>query len=84
MSVLREQLLDAGTGAEKRLQAIVLIEEFFARRGPRDRVVRATGAPLAPDVDFRVGQLARQRVAPALAGSRIVMSDGDAHARAAY
>jgi hypothetical protein len=62
-----EQLLDAGAGAEERLQAIVLSEEFPARRGPRDRVVRAACGTLTPDIDLCVRQFARERIAPALA-----------------
>src|SRR5678815_1337750 len=76
----REQLLDAGAGAEECLQAIVLIEEFLARRGPRDRVVRAARGSLTPDIDLSFGQFACQRVAPTLTGSGIVVSDYDTHA----
>src|SRR3954453_13564674 len=79
-----EQLLDAGAGTEERLQARVLVEEFLARRSPRDRVIRTPCATLAPNIDFCFRQLACKRIAPALAGSRVVMSDGDAHASGAY
>src|SRR5262249_16041535 len=74
-----KQFLDAGAGAEKRLQAIVLIEEVLRRCSPRDRVVRAAGSPARPDVDVRLGQLPRQGIAPALARRGTVMGNCDSH-----